>query len=355
MGAIGPCQGAVRREGWGGDGGVGGCWWWGPPSRALRTGFDRLRANGGGRRACGGEWGMRGGDGDAPRRAPALGSRESGNDDGGIPDGERCWCRGAPFECPQGSGQASTGSGRTEGGWRACGGGWRMRGGTETPRAAPLPWVPAFARTTMGVWGLASVAGGRRGVPLGGTGDSRSAPATGCGRVGSAMGVGGGVPHLAAPLGAFAGTTVAGVRVSKCCWCRAGVPRPRLESPLRWGGGVGDARGWWGLPGAPLDTGFRRYADGGCAGRRVLLVSGGSPAAGGTGDSRIAPTTGWGGARGRGSCLRGSDTCGRPFDRLRANGGGKRACGGEEGMRWGGRRRPAPRPGPGFPLSRERR
>ena len=47
---------------------------WGP--------FDRLRANGFGRGAGGGEWGMRWGTGDAPRRAPALGSRESGNDDG---------------------------------------------------------------------------------------------------------------------------------------------------------------------------------------------------------------------------------------------------------------------------------
>ena len=54
----------------------------GPPSCALRTGFDRVRANGFGRGACGGEWGMR------------------------------------------------------------C--------GTETPRAAPLPWVPARAGTTMG-------------------------------------------------------------------------------------------------------------------------------------------------------------------------------------------------------------
>ena len=58
---------------------------------------------------------------------------------------------------------------------------------------------------------------------------------------------------------------------------------------------------------------------------------------GGTGDSRIAPTTGCD-ARGRGSC--GSAARERrageaPFDRLRANGFGKRACGGEEGMRWG--------------------
>ena len=42
-------------------------------------------------------------------------------------------------------------------------GGGDAMGGTETPRAAPRPWVPAFARTTIGIWGLASVAGVGRG------------------------------------------------------------------------------------------------------------------------------------------------------------------------------------------------
>ena len=63
----------------GGDAGAAGGG--GPPSCALRTGFDRLRANGFGKRACGGEWGMRWGTETPPRRAP-LDSRFHGNDDG---------------------------------------------------------------------------------------------------------------------------------------------------------------------------------------------------------------------------------------------------------------------------------
>ena len=59
----------------GGDAGAAGGG--GPPSCALRTGFDRLRANGFGKRACGGEWGMRWGTETPPRRAPALGSLDS--------------------------------------------------------------------------------------------------------------------------------------------------------------------------------------------------------------------------------------------------------------------------------------
>ena len=45
----------------GGDAGAGGGGR--PPSSALRTGFDRLRASGFGRGACGGVWGMRWGTG----------------------------------------------------------------------------------------------------------------------------------------------------------------------------------------------------------------------------------------------------------------------------------------------------
>ena len=80
----------------------------GPPSSALRTGFDRLRANGVGERAC-----------------------------------------------EMGSGDA-----------------W----GTETPPAAPLPWIPAFAGRTMGVCGSAKAAGGGVRSRCGGTGGSRTAP-----------------------------------------------------------------------------------------------------------------------------------------------------------------------------------
>ena len=89
------------------------------PSSALRTGFDRLRANGFGRRAFGGEWGCVG-DGDAPRGAPALGSRESGNDDGGC--GGTRWREGlvsggSPLSRAGGSRTApTTGVGRTRAG-----------------------------------------------------------------------------------------------------------------------------------------------------------------------------------------------------------------------------------------------
>ena len=87
-------------------------------------------------------------------------------------------------------------------------------------------------------------------------------------------------------------------------------------------GGVGE----WGmrrglvvgvaLPVAPLDTGFRRYDNSGCAGRQVLLVAeGGGPAAAGRAllepqgyRIREAPL-GWVGSAPP-----------RPFDRLRANG-----------------------------------
>ena len=75
---------------------------------------------------------------------------------------------------------------------------------------------------------------------------------------------------------------------------------------------MGDATGVGGggaLPGAPLDTGFRRYDNSGCAGRQVLLVAeGGGPTA-----------------------------AGRPFESLRAIGFSKRPYGGvgEWGMRRG--------------------
>ena len=224
----------------GGAGAAGG----GGPS----TGSGRTEAGG----ARGGEWGMRGWGTETPRAAPRPWvPARAGTTMGVWGDGERCWCRGPP------SSALRTGFDRLRangGGKRACGGGWRMRGGTETPRAAPLPWVPAFARTTMGVWGLASVAGGRRGVPLGGTGASRSAPAVGCGRVGSAMGVGGGVPHLAAPLGTcFRRYDGGGCAGQQMLLVSGGSPalagRAIRESPLRWGGGRrGCEGGWWWCP-----------------------------------------------------------------------------------------------------------
>ena len=80
-------------------GGCGGCWWWGAfvcPQDRLRTQGERRREA---RRWGVGDAGV--GDGDAPRRAPALGSRESGNDDGGMGGRRALLVSGAPFECPQ--------------------------------------------------------------------------------------------------------------------------------------------------------------------------------------------------------------------------------------------------------------
>ena len=149
----------------GGDAGAGGGG--GPPSSALRTGFDRLRANGFGRW----EWGMRWGT-ETPRAArPALGSRESGNDEGGC--GGMRWREGLV----SGWGPALAGgrfanrpydrSGRTRAGVmrgllvvrggpfdrvkangfgkRACGGEWRMRwgpGDRGCPAPRPCPGFP---------------------------------------------------------------------------------------------------------------------------------------------------------------------------------------------------------------------
>ena len=317
MGAIGPCQGACdgRAEA-GVMGGCGGCWWWGPPSSALRTGFDRLRANGAGSARAVGSGGCDGGDGDAPRRAPALGSRFRENDDGGVRGrrvlmvsegwGSRCDGTGASRNAPttrcggaRGRGSCLRGSDtcgrpfdrlRANGfGKRACGGEEGMRGGTETPRAAPRPWVPAFARTTMaGVWagegcwwrgapfdrlrvngggrracggesgtrrglvvgvpcpahlwipafagttvgvgGLARAAGRGRRSRSGGTGDSRIAPTTGCGGVGDARGGRwGGAPPMPLWIPAFAGMTREGGPLRQAQGERS------CEAPLWWG------------------------------------------------------------------------------------------------------------------------
>ena len=120
---------------------------------------------------------MRWGTGVPRALVPALGSRESGNDDGGC-GGMRWreefgsgWVARGPLSRAGGSRTApTTGVGRTRAGvmrgllvvegpfeslktgfdrlrangfGRGAGGGeWGMRSGTETPRAAPLPWVP---------------------------------------------------------------------------------------------------------------------------------------------------------------------------------------------------------------------
>ena len=223
----------------------------------------------------------------------------------GVGVGARGSCQGggARFECgvgPRGRGDGgcfdrlrANGFGRG-----ACGGEWGMRWGTETPRAAPLPWVPARAGTTMG--GVVGCVGARGwcqgGGPLSRAGGSRTAPTTGVGRT------------------------------------RAGVMRGLLvEGPLR-----------------PFDrlraNGFGRGACGGEWGMRW----------GGTETPRAAPLR----VGALDSCLRRNDATwgcatrarvcggcwgGGPFDRLRANGFGRGACGGEWGMRWG-TGDPAPRP-----------
>ena len=97
--------------------------------------FDRLRANGFGKSRV--RWGVGDamGDGDAPRCAPALGSRIHGNDDGVVGVGEGWWW--GPFDRLRANGFGKC----------ACGREWGMRWRTETPRAAPL-WIPAFAGMT---------------------------------------------------------------------------------------------------------------------------------------------------------------------------------------------------------------
>ena len=108
----------------GGDAGAAGGG--GPPSSALRTGFERLKANG--------------------RGAPPF-----------------LWgpsCVGMTRE-----GGPSTGSGRTDSGSARAVGRRGRRWGMKTPHAAPL-WIPAFAGTTVGVGGAGEYCWCRAGVPL---------------------------------------------------------------------------------------------------------------------------------------------------------------------------------------------
>ena len=173
--------------------GVGGrlrvpCW--------IAEGFDRLRTNGGGKRARGvGGGGCDGGGGGVPRPAHLWIPAFAGTTMAGV-RGRR------GLMVARGGGPAAGGSGRFANGGAPYGGDDAMGGAHEGG-------VPACEGAT------------RAGGPSTGSGrtDSRSAPAAGCGRVGSAMGVGGGVPrpaHLWIP--AFAGTTVEGVRAGEGCW-----------------------------------------------------------------------------------------------------------------------------------------
>ena len=176
MGAIRPCQCAGRRKGWGfrccvrrtlvgecgkDDGGVRvgeGCWWWGEGPRCGGTGGSRTA------RTRFGESGKRLGFGWGVRRAAPLwipafaGTTMGGCGAAGGVGG------GASFECPQDRLRQAQGE-RTRGARVR----WGVRdamGGTEAPRAAPLPWIPAFAGTTIGgVCGKDDGGcGGRRGL-----------------------------------------------------------------------------------------------------------------------------------------------------------------------------------------------
>ena len=196
------------------------------------------------------------GGGDAPRRAP-LDTGFRRYDDGGLRVGKcwRCWGAGAPFECPQDRLRQAQGE-RTWGAGLRRGMGDAM--GEETPRAAPL-WIPAFAGTTMGVCGSASAGGvGVRGPPS-------SALRTGFDRLrGNGLG-------------------------ERACDGELGMR----------GGGDAPRR-------APLDTGFRRYDDGGgrglsCGGGAGLSLA---PSVSHVGAHALSGTETLSGAS---PCLRGAD------------------------------------------------
>ena len=120
-----------------------------------------------------------------------------------------------------------------------------MRRGTETPRAAPLPWVPARAGTTMG--GVVGRVGARGwcqgGSPLSRAGGSRTAPTTGVGRTRAGV-----MRGLLVVEGPFESLGVIGI-----------AKRPY---GLGWRSGDHDSRLWWGRP-APLDSCLRRNVAGG--------------------------------------------------------------------------------------------
>ena len=362
-------------RGGGGDAGDGG----------SRGPFDRLRANGRGKRPYDGEWGMRWRM-ETPRASPLW-----------IPSFAGMTRAEGPLRVP--SGQASTGSGRTDAGSAPTTG----SGGAEAPRASPL-WIPAFAGMTRAEGplrvpsGQASTSSGRtdlgsaRAVGSGGCdgGWRRPSPRPSgcsclrrndaCGRppssalrtgfdrlrtngfgkraYGGEWGCDGGRRHPAPRPSGFLPSPVrrwgwGGWRV---LLVSGGGPalagRAIRESPLRRGVGVGSAKGVGdgGAPPAPLwipaFAGMTR-AEG-----PLRVPSGQASTGSGRTDAGSARAVGSGGAMGDGdaprlapldSCLRRNDACGRPpssalrtgFDKLRANGFGKRACGGEWGVRWG--------------------
>ena len=279
----------------------------GPPSSALRTGFDRLRANGFGRRAFGGEWGMRWG-GRRPARRPS-----------GFLPSQECRVRGrvmrgllvvvGPFDRLRANGF----------GKRSFGGEWGMRWRMEMPRASPL-WIPAFAGMTRAGEGDAGVAGG--GGPLRQAQGERIWEARLRWGVGDAM-ADGGAPRFA-PLDSCLRRNDArgGVRAGEGWWCRRALRQAQgertREARVRWGVGVR-----WGTETScaaslwfPAFTGMTRAGEGDAG-----VAGGGGPPSTGSGrtDFGGAPSVGSGGGMGDGDaprgapldcCLRRNDACG---------------------------------------------
>ena len=206
----------------------------------------------------------------------------------------RCACvRGAWEEGRGGDGVGAMGSCQGVFGVRD----WRRR----RPRAAPLPWVPAFARTTVGggvrdARGLVVVEGALRQAQ----GERILEARLRCGLVGACRRP----AHLWIP--AFAGTTMAGV---------GSMERRRRPAPRP-------------CPGFPLSR-ERRWGE---RGRLQVLCRVTAPRPSGFLPSHgMAPlgvvrafdgNDGW---RCAGRAGAGGGT-GGPFDRLRANGISKRAC-----------------------------
>ena len=266
----------VRR--WGGVGCGGGCWWWwgeGPAAAGRAVREPPLR--GLGSRGC-----DRGLDG-VPRQAP-------------VPS----------FDFPRNQQARPTSLGyclrRNDVGW------WRNAGRPRRLRAAPLPWIPVLAGTTMGVCGPVGAAGG------GGPFDRLRANGIAVARV--RWGVGDAMRDRGAPR------------------------RAPLDSCLRRNdarGGVRDGREVGTSPRLAPALGSRECGndDGGCGGMRWRegLVSGWGPAlAGGRFSNRPYDR---GGAHEGGGDAGAAGGGGPPssalrtgFDRLRANGLGLRACDG---------------------------
>ena len=255
-------------------------------------------------------------------------------------------------------------------------------GGPRRPRAAPLPWIPAragrwksdeggdgdgrFANLWVGCVGARGWCQG--GGPLSRAGASRTAPTTGVGRTRAGV-----MRELLVAGGPFDRLRVNGFGRGACVgvwgmrWGTETPPRPPLWIPAFAGmtlvGECGmDER--WGrpraspLPWVPARAGTTMGGVGGCVGARGWCQGGGPLSR--AGGSRTAPTTGVG--RTRAGVMRELLMAEGPLrvpsgqastGSGRTDLGGARAVG--SGGCDGGRRRPAPRPCPGFPFSRERR